>query len=865
MNQNSNNSSNNNASNNNSNNSHNPITPNNLNNPIRSNKPSIINNFSKFHHNNVPKKGDSSSKYLNNDAMANQHLDRNGVGQQLNNNGLQNKSMGNISNGKNVIGSKTGADIGSKAGTAAGAFLGGKVGAKIGSKIGSSIGSKVGSKVGSKDSTTNGKINNTLSNKMNNKAFNKLKQYKKPQIPLLPNINSKNAQQQTDEDDEESQENASNKISDGIKSGLNGLLKDKSKKMLKGLLIKAIPVIAISIVIIIALIVIMAILLAVFGGIGGISSTDAGLDKMDASIQYCNTVNLSYNGTTTTISDDEYIAYEIANSKVKNITNRSVIMAISIIYRTNLYADTANINNKVCNVTLNKEYKAPENEDYLNYTKETTNKVFAFQKNKLTTLPYNEYFSWKEIYSDSTGTQYYRSFIDGDGRFQYEKKWIDKNVPVDMMNQDSSQTYGFSFYGATFIAENNPMEIYDFLLYYYYVSITKDPSKQYGQIYLIDKSGDSSTGEGIYTGVCSNFDIHTTTLSEADFTKKVQEAAAKNSNLNIFYQEASQIYKLAKANNVNPELVVVRAEVEGFSPGIVKNNYWGMGCTNTGGLKACINYSSFDDGVLGFINFVKKYGTAQELMGVYANIGTYWYNNGNGSSSMGAGGCYYFPYIKKYMSEDRVNEITNYCVSGKNCSTQGVGDCLKSTAEDQLAYTTWQVVDKMIPVREKIFGIGAEDCTENPQGEAAVTGAGSGAEVARYAVSTFDNYLYSQSQRNQPGYVDCSSMVARAYKHFGLIIYYGSKDESGATGDEYIWCKNNGKLIAGSELRAGDLIFYNTGSHYDRNQAANIGHVTMYIGNNQQFSARSSKYAAKDQVAITPYYGDGNFFCRPYK
>ena len=42
------------------------------------------------------------------------------------------------------------------------------------------------------------------------------------------------------------------------------------------------------------------------------------------------------------------------------------------------------------------------------------------------------------------------------------------------------------------------------------------------------------------------------------------------------------IYDIATKNGINPEMVIIRAESEGYSPGASKNNYWGMGCTNTG-------------------------------------------------------------------------------------------------------------------------------------------------------------------------------------------------------------------------------------------------------------------------------------------
>jgi len=40
------------------------------------------------------------------------------------------------------------------------------------------------------------------------------------------------------------------------------------------------------------------------------------------------------------------------------------------------------------------------------------------------------------------------------------------------------------------------------------------------------------------------------------------------------------VYDTAKNNDVNALLVVVRAIIEGNSPGASRNNYWGIGCVN---------------------------------------------------------------------------------------------------------------------------------------------------------------------------------------------------------------------------------------------------------------------------------------------
>ena len=116
-------------------------------------------------------------------------------------------------------------------------------------------------------------------------------------------------------------------------------------------------------------------------------------------------------------------------------------------------------------------------------------------------------------------------------------------------------------------------------------------------------SSDESGGSTSYLENCSEISISATSLSRSEFVSKVQEYFADSSDPDrqTFAQNADKIYTIATNNGVNPELVVIRAMAEGFSPGASKNNYWGMGCTNTGGYNACITYSSFDEGVLKYV------------------------------------------------------------------------------------------------------------------------------------------------------------------------------------------------------------------------------------------------------------------------
>lgn len=198
--------------------------------------------------------------------------------------------------------------------------------------------------------------------------------------------------------------------------------------------------------------------------------------------------------------------------------------------------------------------------------------------------------------------------------------------------------------------------------------------------------------------------IHQSSISKGEFATKLQNYCTNNtcgSSMQMFVNNADLIYDTSKKYNVSPELVVVRAVNEGFSPGNNNgsNNYWGIGCTNSGGINACYTYSSLSEGIKSFasISPVKNSQTASEMMSTYAYIGDYWYNPG----SSARGGCYYYPYINGYMLTSRSNVVAGYCSTSKTCSGS---DCGKTTSEDQDAYSKWQVNDKLIKNRKEIFG-----------------------------------------------------------------------------------------------------------------------------------------------------------------
>lgn len=190
----------------------------------------------------------------------------------------------------------------------------------------------------------------------------------------------------------------------------------------------------------------------------------------------------------------------------------------------------------------------------------------------------------------------------------------------------------------------------------------------------------------------SGLAVHTTSISKSNFiaaTKNLADSSSCSSTckkvLNSW--DLSHVYDYSLQNKVNPELVVIRAIVEGFSPGGSSYNYWGINCTCK---TCCSHYTSLDEGITKFANTysVKNAETIEEMMTTYASF-DYWYNPGNSAD----GGCYYYKYMKKYMTPSRQSVVESYCNSSKKSQKVGSsgcsGDCI-SAKEDMPAYGSYQ-------------------------------------------------------------------------------------------------------------------------------------------------------------------------------
>lgn len=226
------------------------------------------------------------------------------------------------------------------------------------------------------------------------------------------------------------------------------------------------------------------------------------------------------------------------------------------------------------------------------------------------------------------------------------------------------------------------------------------------------EGGNGSSGgvAGNGSGECG-FTISKTSLSKSEYKEKLEEYAVAHSNFKIFAENANDIYEVAVSMNVNPELVPIRAQVEGQGTTTGSYNYWGINCTNEGQGTDCRNYSSFEEGYTDFLNIVSAYDSLASMMQKYAYIGDYWYTLDTAYPESD-GGCYYAPYIYE---DGMPSHVSNACSSSAPSCVMGgsTANCTATTADDQTAYAKWQVKNNMGSIRKTIFGLEFDDgpCT----------------------------------------------------------------------------------------------------------------------------------------------------------
>ena len=157
-----------------------------------------------------------------------------------------------------------------------------------------------------------------------------------------------------------------------------------------------------------------------------------------------------------------------------------------------------------------------------------------------------------------------------------------------------------------------------------------------------------------------------------------------------------------------------------------------------------------------------------------------------------------------------------------------------------------------IPMRggaDRIVGI------ENTMGGFSLMGfgysSGIGNAVVAYATTRLGD-PYSMPLAGQGAYLDCSYLVLQAYRSVGINLPRTAAEQAR-------YMVDNGYTISKAELQPGDLIFY---SWAPNGRFKNIGHVSIYIGNNQVIEASS----VQGKVVIAPLSADSSqvVYGRPY-
>lgn len=291
---------------------------------------------------------------------------------------------------------------------------------------------------------------------------------------------------------------------------------------------------------------------------------------------------------------------------------------------------------------------------------------------------------------------------DGDKCWTYwERDWDEEGNVIaydrEYLHQDDET--GYSMYGSYYLLMQFG-RIYGEHLKYFLGSEF--------QYRTIDKEKKEDTNDTSPNTNCSTFSLQNTTLSREEFIESIENYQGSSAaSWPLFQSNAGIIFDMAISNGVNPEMIIVRALLEGFSPGGNTYNYFGITCYN-GQPEKCTKYNSFEEGIMGFIQVLKKYESYESFAGRYAYLGDYWYNPG----SWGDGGCKYASYIypdglDEYVEDACSSARYNHCNAGGDTSM-----CVVTRQEDKDAYSRYQGRN-MVNKRYDVFGIEEDSCTND--------------------------------------------------------------------------------------------------------------------------------------------------------
>ncbi len=336
-------------------------------------------------------------------------------------------------------------------------------------------------------------------------------------------------------------------------------------------------------------------------------------------------------------------------------------------------------------------------------------------------------------YSTNDGTNYSIFQVPD---FKIPTSWVNANVPskykdcpCNQPNESLSSCYaeqdykewahqddtsGFNVYAAYYLLEEYKLNWSDILQYFLgdhsYWTINKEQDDE-----------DELANANQLAENCGTMDLHKTTLTKSQFVaglKSFNYTGAMQDGWKLFLTNAEMIYDVALENNINPEFVIIRAILEGFSPDFDEsgnrrftyNNYWGWGCNNGLDLSLCVDFGTdFEAAIAEYCQAVnRQYSDYNDLLKSYAFLGYYWYNPG----SSGDGGCYYAPYIFPNGIPSRVQNACN----GPQCYINGdTTNCVPTTNEEQVLYGKYQDRNTQ-KYRKAIWNIDENDCKMTASG-----------------------------------------------------------------------------------------------------------------------------------------------------
>ena len=108
-----------------------------------------------------------------------------------------------------------------------------------------------------------------------------------------------------------------------------------------------------------------------------------------------------------------------------------------------------------------------------------------------------------------------------------------------------------------------------------------------------------------------------------------------------------------------------------------------------------------------------------------------------------------------------------------------------------------------------------------------------GKKVVGFALSKV-GYPYSQALRDSGTHFDCSSLTFYAWRSAGINLTYEGSNTAAQQG-KYLY--DNDLLVAYSDMRPGDLIFYSTTNN---GRFHNITHVAIFVGSGMMVDAANS-------------------------